>query len=121
MLTSARFGPSLLPVVVSAVTLIAFSGRPREEGGVSAHPRYRTVEEDSDLKLFVGVRVVASSPNALSPLSASATSACRSLRCVTAARSRRRISVRMDGASSRLPRTKRRAFGTAPLGKNFSS
>jgi hypothetical protein len=65
MLPTARFGPSLLPVVVSAVTLIAFSGRPREGGGVSAHPRYRTVAEDSDLKLFVGVRVVASSPDAL--------------------------------------------------------
>ena len=65
MLPTAHFGPSLLPVVVSAVTLIAFSGRPRAEGGVSAHPRYRTVEEDSDLKLFVGVRVVASSPDAL--------------------------------------------------------
>ena len=46
-------------------TLLAFRGAPREVGEVSAHPRFRTVDEATGLKVFVGIRVETSSPDTL--------------------------------------------------------
>ena len=57
--------PSLFPIVVSAAALLAFRGQPREVGDVSAHPRFRTVDEETGQKAFVGVKVEASSPDVL--------------------------------------------------------
>ena len=57
--------PSLLPIVIPAATLLAFRGAPREVGEVSAHPRFRTVDEATGLKVFVGIRVETSSPDTL--------------------------------------------------------
>ena len=62
---NAWLRPSLFPIVFSAVTLLAFRGAPREVGDVFAHPRYRTVDEATGLKVFVGIRVEASSPDVL--------------------------------------------------------
>jgi hypothetical protein len=59
------FRPSLFPIVVSATALLAFRGQPREVGDVSAHPRFRTVDEETGLKAFVGVKMEASSPDVL--------------------------------------------------------
>ena len=57
--------PSLFPIVVSAAALLAFRGQPREVGDVSAHPRFRTVDEKTGQKAFIGVKVEASSPDVL--------------------------------------------------------
>ncbi len=57
--------PSLLPIVISGAALLAFRGAPREVGDVSAHPRFRTVDEETGLKVFVGIRVEASAPDVL--------------------------------------------------------
>jgi hypothetical protein len=59
------FRPSLFPIVVSAAALLAFRGQPHEVGDVSAHPRFRTVDEETGLKAFVGVKLEASSPDVL--------------------------------------------------------
>jgi hypothetical protein len=56
---------SLLPIVLPAVALIAFRGAPREVGDVAAHPRFRTVDGETGRKVFVGIRVEASSPDVL--------------------------------------------------------
>jgi hypothetical protein len=56
---------SLFPIGVLVAGALTLGGRPRDVGGVSAHPRYRTVDEDTGLKLFVGVRVAAASHDAL--------------------------------------------------------
>ena len=55
----------LLPIVLPAFTLLAFRGTPRELGDVAAHPRFRTVAEDTGLKVFVGIRLEAPSPDVL--------------------------------------------------------
>lgn len=65
MPTTAWLRPSLLPIVCSASTLLAFRGAPREVGDVSAHPRFRTVDEATGQKVFVGIRVEAPSPDVL--------------------------------------------------------
>ncbi len=65
MLHPVSLRPSLLPIVVSAAALLAFRGQPREVGDVSAHPRFRTVDEETGLKAFIGVKVEASSPDVL--------------------------------------------------------
>jgi hypothetical protein len=63
MTTSLR--PSLLPVALPALALLAFRGAPREVGDVSAHPRFRTVDEETGMKVFAGIRVEAASPEML--------------------------------------------------------
>ena len=60
LLRSVSLRPSLFPIVVSAAALLAFRGQPREVGDVSAHPRFRTVDEETGLKAFIGVKVEAS-------------------------------------------------------------
>jgi hypothetical protein len=61
---STSLRPSFLPVALPALALLAFRGAPREVGDVSAHPRFRTVDE-SGAKVFVGIRVEAASPAVL--------------------------------------------------------
>ena len=51
----------VLPLVVPVATLLAFRGQPQDLGDVSMHPRFRTVDEDTGLKAFVGIRVSAPS------------------------------------------------------------
>lgn len=65
LLRSVSLRPSLFPIVVSAAALLAFRGQPREVGDVFAHPRFRTVDEETGLKAFIGVKVEASSPDVL--------------------------------------------------------
>jgi hypothetical protein len=57
--------PSLLPVALPALALLAFRGTPREVGDVLAHPRFRTVDEETGMKVFVGIRMEAGSPEML--------------------------------------------------------
>jgi hypothetical protein len=64
MLPTAWLRPSLIPIVISGAALLAFRGTQREVGDVSAHPRFRTVNE-AGLKVFVGIRVEASAPDVL--------------------------------------------------------
>jgi hypothetical protein len=52
-------------MLYSASALLAFRGAPREVGDVHAHPRFRTVDEQTGQKVFVGIRVEASSPDVL--------------------------------------------------------
>jgi hypothetical protein len=51
------FGPSRRPRPASPIDTAA--------GEVAHHPRFRTVEDGTGLKLFVGVRISAPSPEAL--------------------------------------------------------
>jgi hypothetical protein len=60
-----RLRPPLLPLGMLVTGSLALSGRPRDVGDVSAHRRYRTVDEEKGLKVFIGVRISAPSPDAL--------------------------------------------------------
>jgi hypothetical protein len=62
---TAWLRPSVLPILYSASALLAFRGAPREVGDVLAHPRFRTVDEQTGQRVFVGIRVEASSPDVL--------------------------------------------------------
>ena len=48
-----------LPLLAPVVALFAFRGQPHALGEVSVHPRFRTVDEDTGLSVFIGVRVSA--------------------------------------------------------------
>jgi hypothetical protein len=48
-----------LQLLVPVVGLLAFRGQPHDLGDVSVHPRFRTVDEDTGLSVFIGVRVSA--------------------------------------------------------------
>ena len=45
--------------------LLAFRGQPRDVGDVLVHPRFRTVDEDTGLRVFIGLRVSAPSTGTL--------------------------------------------------------
>ena len=57
--------PSVFPLALPALALLAFRGAPREVNDVLAHPRYRTVDEATGMKVFVGIRLEATSPDVL--------------------------------------------------------
>ena len=65
MLSPAHFWPSPFPIALTVVALLAFRSQPRDLGAVSAHPRFRTVDQDTGLKCFIGVRLSAGSWDAL--------------------------------------------------------
>lgn len=55
----------VLPVLAPVAALLAFRGQPHDLGDVSVHPRFRTVDEDTGLSAFIGVRVSAPSTDRL--------------------------------------------------------
>ena len=57
--------PSVFPLAFPALAVLAFRGAPREVDDVLAHPRYRTVDEATGMKVFVGIRLEAPSPDVL--------------------------------------------------------
>ena len=57
--------PSIFPFALPALALLVFRGAPRELNDVSAHPRFRTVDEATGSKVFVGIRLETSSPDVL--------------------------------------------------------
>jgi hypothetical protein len=57
--------PSILPIALPALALLAFRGTPTEVQDVGAHPRFRTVDEHNGNKVFVGIRLDAPSPDRL--------------------------------------------------------
>jgi hypothetical protein len=57
--------PSILPIALPALALLAFRSAPTEVQDVGAHPRFRTVHEDTGNKVFVGIRLDAPSPDLL--------------------------------------------------------
>ena len=61
----ASLRSSMLPVVLPAFALLAFRGAPRELNDVLAHPRFRTVDESTGMKIFVGIRLETSGPDVL--------------------------------------------------------
>jgi hypothetical protein len=48
-----------VPLLAPVVALFAFRGQPHDLGEVALHPRFRTVDEDTGLSVFVGLRVLA--------------------------------------------------------------
>lgn len=52
-------------MLYAGAALLAFRGTPREVGEVSGHPRFRTVDEQTGQKVFVGIRLEAASPSVL--------------------------------------------------------
>jgi hypothetical protein len=57
--------PSILPLALPALGLLVFRSAPTEVQDVAAHPRYRTVDEHTGTKVFVGIRLEAASPDLL--------------------------------------------------------